>query len=357
MRLLLPAAGRSSRFPDVRPKWMLTHPNGNLVIAEAIRHLNLSDVSSIYLIILKEHADKYDCMDGIEIAFDEINAREKLNVVVLDKATRNPCETIATALEIEQIDGPIFVKDCDNSFRCEMAPSNSVAVCNLNDMDLINAANKSYVTLNDHGVINNIVEKEIISPLFCVGGYSFKDSRQFLETYNRLQHHDSLYVSHIIYDMLLNNHLFRPTYVTGYTDWGTLKDWNRYRDEYSTVFVDLDGVLVENSGEHFKPLWGTTKGIKENIEIMNRLFDSGKVRIVITTSRKHKYSNITEQQLEQEGIKYHSIIYDLAHSRRIIVNDYSKTNPYKSCDAINIKRNSSDLKDMLEESMSISLDP
>ena len=36
MKLLLPIAGRSSRFPNMKPKWLLTHPNGNFMIDESI---------------------------------------------------------------------------------------------------------------------------------------------------------------------------------------------------------------------------------------------------------------------------------------------------------------------------------
>ena len=43
----------------------------------------------------------------------------------------------------------------------------------------------------------------------------------------------------------------------------------------------------------------------------------------------------------------------LNHSKRIIINDYSNSNPYKSCDAINLKRNADDLKEILRESLGI----
>ena len=33
----------------------------------------------------------------------------------------------------------------------------------------------------------------------------------------------------------------------------------------------------------------------------------------------------------------------LNHSKRIIINDYANSNPYPSCDSINIKRNSDSL--------------
>jgi len=35
--LIIPCSGKSSRFPSIRPKWLFTHPNGELMIERAIR--------------------------------------------------------------------------------------------------------------------------------------------------------------------------------------------------------------------------------------------------------------------------------------------------------------------------------
>ena len=59
MNLILPVAGKSSRFPNLKPKWLLTHPNGNLMITEAIRGLNLKDFEKIYLISLDIHFENF----------------------------------------------------------------------------------------------------------------------------------------------------------------------------------------------------------------------------------------------------------------------------------------------------------
>lgn len=356
MNLIIPAAGKSSRFPGLRPKWMLVHPNGNLMVTEAIRLLNLGDVDKIFLVILREHVEKYQCVDGIKKAFQNIGRLDKLQIVVLDEATRHQPETVARAIVQAQISGPICIKDSDNIFRCDIAPRNAVAVYDLNKMRLVNPSNKSYVTLDEHQQINNIIEKQVISPLFCTGGYSFRESREFLQYYEKLKDHENLYISHIIYKMLLDGHFFEPMHVSEYEDWGTLRDWDAYKSRYSTIFIDLDGVLVENSGEYLAPLWGETHAIAENVAVINRLYESGKVRIIITTTRKEAYRDVTLQQLVREGIKYHDIIFNLHHSKRIIINDYTKSNPYKSCDAINIKRNSHELKEMLEESLGFDVD-
>jgi hypothetical protein len=41
-------------------------------------------------------------------------------------------------------------------------------------------------------------------------------------------------------------------------------------------------------------------------------------------------------------------VFGLNQGKRIVVNDYAPTNPYKSCDALNIARDSADLTEMLE---------
>jgi len=34
--LLLPVAGKSARYPGMRPKWLLTMPNGKLMIEQSV---------------------------------------------------------------------------------------------------------------------------------------------------------------------------------------------------------------------------------------------------------------------------------------------------------------------------------
>jgi hypothetical protein len=80
---------------------------------------------------------------------------------------------------------------------------------------------------------------------------------------------------------------------------------------------------------------------------VNALYDSNKVRIVITTSRSEAFREVTVAQLKREGIKYHDLMLGLSHGKRVIINDFAPTNPYRSCDAINIPRNSSALASLI----------
>ena len=51
MSLILPCAGSSTRFPNIRPKWMLTTPSGNLMIQESIKYLDLENIDDIYSMV------------------------------------------------------------------------------------------------------------------------------------------------------------------------------------------------------------------------------------------------------------------------------------------------------------------
>lgn len=345
--ILLPCGGLSSRFPDSRPKWMLTHPNGNFMIKEAIKGLSISPEDHVYLICMKEHIEKYKCEDGITEQFSEY---ENFHLVLLDEQTKNQPETIYQCVLKMKIEGQIVIKDCDNFFNVHLPDNqNFIATSDLHDHGMLNPGNKSYVEIGDNGLVSNIVEKKIISDLFCIGCYGFADASDFIRCYDEMSSNDDMYISHIIYKMLLENKNFVSINGTDYLDWGTLDEWREYTSKYATIFIDLDGTLVGNSAQYFEPRWGTTDAIAENVEYINRLYATNRVHIILTTSRKSSCKKETLEQLERIGLDYHDIIFDLFHAQRIIVNDFSKSNPYRSCDAISIKRNDNNLNELLSK--------
>ena len=347
--LIIPCAGQSTRFPNMRPKWTLTHPNGNLMLIESIKGLNLNNFDKIYVIVLREHIKLLGGTSGIFQAFKEINLIEKFNLMILQKPTQSQPATVVRGIEGADIHGSIFIKDVDNYFEIgnETVGGNSVCIYDLQKMTSVNPSNKSYIMLDNENFIENIVEKTVISSKFCCGGYGFSKAEHFVKTFKELKESTNLYISHIIFKMILNGVQFNPLEVKNYKDWGTVDDWNKYKSEYITLFVDIDGVIVKNSGKYFTPTWGETEGLTGNIEKLNKLYDSGKAQIILTTARQKSFEKQTIEQLKKYNVKYHSIIFDLLHGKRIVINDFSKTNPYESCSAINIQRNQEILEDML----------
>ena len=57
--LILPIAGESSRFPGMRPKWLLTMPDGKIMLEKAVEILEMSDYDRVVVVCLKKHLDDH----------------------------------------------------------------------------------------------------------------------------------------------------------------------------------------------------------------------------------------------------------------------------------------------------------
>ena len=346
--LIVTAAGLSTRFEGLKPKWMLTHPKGNWMIVEALKAFDFESIDKVYLSFLREHIEQYNCLDAIKLCISELGIEDKTEIVLLDEQTKNQPHTVYTVIKQANVEGQIIIKEVDNYFTYKVEDGNYMCYYDLNDTTSINPSNKSYITIDDKGYITDLVEKKVISSTFGCGSYSFETAVDFCNYFETLQK-DNLFLSDIIYNMVLDGYKFKAVQSTDYIDWGTKEDWFNYVRQYKTLFVDLDGTLVKSSGKYTPPYWGETEGIKENIEFLNELYDTDKVYIILTTARSSDAKDVTLKQLEREGIKYDNIIFDLFHANRTIINDYGTSNPYPTCDAVNLVRNSNELERFLKD--------
>lgn len=348
--LIVPMGGRSSRFPGMRPKWMLTHPMTNrFMVTESILGINLDFFDRIYFIFLQEHEDKYKFHMGFADELEECGLGGKSEIIFLEEQTSSQSETVYNAIKKNNIDGFIFIKDSDGYYECNVdCADNQIAFFDLNDMDNINARTKSYIELDVNCIVTNIVEKQVISSTFSVGGYGFASASKFCETFDSIKNLDGeCYVSNVIFEMILSGSKFEGLPTRNFKDWGTIDAWNAYKSQYKCLFVDIDGTLVTNSSVHFPPYVGTGTPLFDNIDYLNSLHRSGKVKIVLTTSRPKHLRDLTIQELDRLGIMYDELIIGLPHCKRIIINDFAKSNPYPSCEAINMPRNTDELRDLL----------
>ncbi|CAN0437954.1 unnamed protein product, partial [Phaeothamnion confervicola] len=263
--------GRSSRFPDLKPKWMLTHPSGKFMVIEAIRGLNLDEFDFIYFIYLAEHEKQHSFLKGFTEELEDAGLLKKVKFVKLEEPTHDQPETVLQGILKGGIKGPILIKDSDNYFQVKVLPRNAVCYADLNKVGLIKPRNKSYVTMDAQGNVLNIVEKLVISSSFCVGGYSFSDAQLFIDALKKLDATKERYISHVIYQLMLEGQTFQATETQQYSDWGTVEDWDRFKRSYGTLFVDLDGTLVKNSSVHFPPYVGESEPLHANVDIIKRL--------------------------------------------------------------------------------------
>lgn len=328
--IILTAAGKSERFSG-KPKWSLTHPSGNIMMVEALK-----GISGFDRLIVAMNSDDLGQFgrDAIRMEFT-IAGYTDMEIVDVGN-TRSQAETVSNALGEALVEGSFTLRDCDNTFYFSCKDSNEVAVVDLQRLETpVIAKNKSYVEIQD-GRINRCVEKEIISPLFCCGAYSFISPQLWHDAYTPKHK----FISEVIDRSIRHpSNAFHAHPVDGYVDWGTEEDWKRYCAEFVTLFVDIDGVLVESSHRSFAPRWGTTPLIQENVDALNALENA---HVILTTSRPEEWRGVTEQQLKT--VRYDRLIMGLPACRRVLVNDRVGRN---TASAINIVRNTSDLKDLL----------
>ena len=347
--LIVTAAGKSTRFEGLRPKWMLSHPMGNWMLVEALKNIEFDKIDKVYFGFMKEHIEQYDCIDGIKLSIRELGIEDKAEIILLEEQTLNQPHTVYEVIKQSNVQGQIIIKEVDNYFSYEIQDGNFMCYYDLNNTKSINPSNKSYIKINDEGYISDIVEKKVMSHTFGCGSYSFQSSDDYCEYFEQLSDNSNLYLSDIIKQMISDGVKFKPVEVADYVDWGTKEDWFRYLRQYKTLFVDIDGTLVKSSGKYTKPYWGETEGITKNIEFLNRLHKTGRVYIILTTARASSARDVTVQQLAREGVRYDDIIFGLPHCNRTIINDYGSSNPYPTCDSVNIPRNSSDLERFLKD--------
>ncbi|MBT4207768.1 hypothetical protein HOE22_05430 [Candidatus Woesearchaeota archaeon] len=354
--LIVTAAGLSTRFEGLNPKWMLTHPSGRWMIVEALSSVDFSVIDKVYFGFLQEHLDKYNCIDGIKLCFKELGIEDKAELVALNSPTDNQPHTVYEVIKQANVKGSVLIKEVDNYFRFDVASQyfkdstdNFMTYFDLNNTTSINPSNKSYVKFDTDENITDVVEKRVFSSTFGCGCYSFNDVKDYCKYFEKLSEDKGLYISYIIKNMIEDGHKFKAVEATDYVDWGTKEDWFNYVRRYKTLFVDLDGTLVESSGKYNPPYWGDTPPITENVEFLNKLYNTGKVYIIITTARPSTAKDVTLKQLEKYGILYHDIIFNLFHANRTIINDYGSSNPYPTCDAVNIPRNSNSLERYLKD--------
>ena len=87
--LIITAAGLSTRFEGLKPKWMLTHPKGDWMLVEALRGINFDEVDKVCFGFLKEHADEYNCYDAINMCIEQLEIKDKTDILYLEKETQN----------------------------------------------------------------------------------------------------------------------------------------------------------------------------------------------------------------------------------------------------------------------------
>ncbi len=348
--LIVPAAGKSSRFPNMKPKFLLTHPDGRLMIEKSLSGMPLDKFNRIVITIGKEHSEKYEAKTILKQVFAEHPHNKKIEILELDELGTGHADAVYLTLLKKRVKGAFVSKDCDNHVEIKKLPSAEFVVgldVSTFKKEISRLAAKSFLMVNDQGIVVDIIEKCICSQHICLGVYGFESAEKFIGAYQALTKsnggdHRGVYLSHVIsYLIGTSQSMYSYAEALDYEDWGTLDDWKPIQKRHSTYFFDIDGILLKNKGKYGRENWSNTLPvIEENLAIVKKLYNAG-AQIVLTTCRGESDLTKFKKVLKDKGIKVHAIVTNCNHAPRIMVNDFAPTNPYPSCEAINIPRNGS----------------
>lgn len=220
--LIVPVAADKAEYADGLPYVFGFDRDGVIICIKSILGLDLSKFDKIYFTVLKKHDEKFFIVDILNLQFKRLGIRNA-KVVVLDNPTQDQAETVYQTITKERIQGSIFIKDSDCYFRTELSEGNSIAIYPIEELEILAPKDKSYVAVDDMYYLTNIIEKSLVGHYISAGGYSINRAEDFVDYYIRLRDYGRLYLSHIIYAMLLDKKSFRPMLVEDYKDWGDVK--------------------------------------------------------------------------------------------------------------------------------------
>lgn len=219
MTLIVPIAANNAEYAHKMPQPFRCDDEGTMLCVKAITGLPKDVIKDIYFVILREHDERFMLSELFSMQFRKHNLTNA-HVTVLDQPTGSQTETVARAIELNGIEGVVFIKDADCYFKTdEILPQNGVAIYPLENLPIVDPQHKSYVAVDDMYYVTNIIEKRVVSRFFSAGGYCFEDAREFCRYYERLKEYSPLYLSHVIYMMLLDKKIFRPIQIDDYQDW------------------------------------------------------------------------------------------------------------------------------------------
>lgn len=334
MRIIIPCAGRSSRFPTARPKYLLTMPDGKPMFMHAAAPYY--GKYPITFVVIKEHCALYAADVAIRNAYGG-----DVDIVILDEFTSGPAETIYCTVKA-WADTPFMSVDCDSFYDVTIpAGQNFVTSIDIgNYPTLSNIAAKSFI-IEENGIIRNIVEKRVVSGNICVGGYGFASSKKYVASYESIKKNftGELFVSHVIKHLMdISKDIFKNVEVDAYVDCGTYGDFIDYAKNHVTIFCDIDGVVFKNQSEYFANNYNTPVEVNPDAVAFLKQKQQAGATIIFTTARPDRFSAVTEKNLTACGLKNYRVIYGLPHSPRLLINDVSTTNPWPSANAINVPR-------------------
>ncbi len=346
MNLLIPCGGLYKRYPPGMPKYIRPLNDMLPIIVHSLKNVQ-GLAKNIYFAVRKADEDEWNVSKIIKTYIPA-------NILILKKDTKGPADTIDQMIKHFNIKDKFLIHDCD----CSWSPvdtewnkkQNAISIA-WRETAVGDRSSKSWIVFKkDSDEICWIEEKKTPTDWYCCGGYLFSNPQKFSLIYNLLSNQNKenkeIYCSHIIQQMIKDGEIFHGIKCDKLDDWGTWEKYILWKKQKKLYLFDLDGVITEAGGPYGKKPWDIVKPLEGVKEKLKSIKESGGT-VYIITARPKSISKQTEEMLNNNGITYDKIIYDLPVGPRILINDYASSNPYPTAQAINSKRNTADWIDMI----------
>lgn len=359
MDLIIPLGGLSSRYGLSKPKWLLTHPDGEYMIEKAVNCLNpVTNFNKIILVLTEEVLKEFSIDLPTHLfarIFMHYEYAHKIEVVVLEGGSLSQLETVSRAIQ-HCYTSPtrILVKDCDNVFDLNAIKIKGQFVVSQKihqNSEVQNLQQKSFIKCSSEYEIAEMVEKQVVSNEIAIGGYCFNNCMDIVKAYESMRKNRSiLFMSNAINYLIKELHQdFHSFEANNYQDWGTIREWRAYCKQFINIFVDIDGVIFQNGSRAIEPLWGEQAALTQNVEKLLDLQRHG-AKLIFSTARPKKYEKMTLRQLTDLGFEVDNLIMGLYHAKRLLINDFGGvTTPYPSAVALSVKRNTDELAQKIDD--------
>lgn len=180
MKIVMPMAGRGSRFADrgiLTPKPVID-VNGEPMLAWALKSITGLAYSKIVFIILKEHDDEHDLAAWLK------HYDPNCEIVMLEGVTEGQLATVLTARDYINDDEDVLVMSCDTYVKSDLTQH---VQGRADDVEgLISVADMpgdrwSFARVDDDGNVVEVAEKVRISDHASTGMYYFSHGNRLVE--------------------------------------------------------------------------------------------------------------------------------------------------------------------------------
>ena len=104
--------------------------------------------------------------------------------------------------------------------------------------------------------------------------------------------------------------------------------------------IDKDHSLLDEINRQLRDIKNYSEWIDECVDVIKNCLNEMKEKKMSFNSK-----STYESSLDRLNIKYHDIIFDLLHCKRVLINDFASTNSFPTSVGINIPRNNNNLKE------------